>query len=105
MIAVSEHSDSVVSMIKHLKCIDEVQSGMISLLNDVDSQMSKLNAEYMKFNELGLETNYEAILDLVHELNSNEPINYAQNIKELKYEIETSRQDLIPYQSYLKQLV
>ncbi|MGR8773877.1 hypothetical protein [Leuconostoc citreum] len=101
----SEHADSVISMIKHLKSIDKVQSGMISLLNDLDNQMKKLNIEYIKFNELGLETNDKTIVDLVHDLNSIEPINYGQNIKELKYGIETSRQDLIPYQSYLKKLV
>ncbi|WP_349549646.1 hypothetical protein [Leuconostoc pseudomesenteroides] len=101
----SEHSDSVASMISYLKNMEHLQAQMISQVDMIDNQMVKLHGQYIKFNELGQETNHKPIIDLVNELNSIEAINYAQNIKELKYEIETSRQDLIPYQSYLKQLV
>ncbi|MGR8808832.1 hypothetical protein [Leuconostoc citreum] len=101
----SESSDSVASMIAHLKSMEHLQALMMSELDMLDSQMSRLNNEYTKFNELGHETADKKVISLLIELNSLEPINYGQNIKDLKYEIETSRQDLMPYQSYLKQLV
>ncbi|MGR8827594.1 hypothetical protein N2E09_08245 [Leuconostoc citreum] len=101
----SERSGSVISMVKVLKNMDHIQSEMLGQLEVLNSQMNKLTAEYVNFNQLGHETNYKKVIDLIHELNSLEPINYGQNIKELRYEIETSRQDLIPYQSYLKKLV
>ncbi|MCK8605653.1 hypothetical protein LNP18_05995 [Leuconostoc citreum] len=101
----TEQSERVVSMINHLKNMDKIQADMIFLLQNLDSQMNKLQAEYLKFNEVGQEANQKKVIDLTDELDSIEPISFGQNIKELQYEIETSRADLMPYQSYLKKMV
>ncbi|CCF27460.1 hypothetical protein [Leuconostoc citreum] len=101
----SEHYEVTNAMVRNLKNMDRVQTEMWRQLDLVDSEMRKLIREYQNFSDLGGQTGYKPIFDLVMEIRSIDPISYGQNIKELKYEIETSRQDLMTYQSFLQKLV